>query len=118
MARTVNLRMCLDALLPAFHARLAEAGISGRKEVKLVLSDGREEAGVRWDGTAVTVGDAFPAKHRLDAGDRLATLLLGGDAPEDVLDLPDVEASTEQAEELARILFPEQFPMLSKPDRF
>ncbi len=118
MVRTVRLRPCLEALAPDLEARLAEAPTALRRAGGLVLSDGREEIGVRLDNAGLRVTEPFSTEHRLNAGDRLATLLLGGEPPEDVLARPGVEAGSPVAAALARLLFPERFPMLVKADRF
>ncbi|NOY80278.1 MAG: GNAT family N-acetyltransferase [Kiritimatiellaeota bacterium] len=117
MIRIVNLRACLEALRSDLESRLAASWAAGT-DFDLSLSDGREEAVIRARAGQIGVTEpGTPAPDRVEAGDHLATLIIGGEAPEEILELPGVRC-TGRGRRLAESLFPEQRPMLSRIDRF
>ena len=119
MIRTVSLSACLDALRPNLQARLASSS-TAKEDFDLLLSDGRQQVLLQFRGGRLTVHDegwTAETPNRVEAGDNLATLLIGGAMPREVLDLPGVCCSG-NGRRLAEVLFPEEFPMLPRIDRF
>ncbi len=116
LARTVNLGACLAKLAPDCAARLAR---SRRHDWHgtLLVSDGREEVGLRIDHDVVQIVLPGTTPHRLHLGDHAVSLVFGTEDPADTLSRPGVTA-TGDAAELAAILFPELDPQLPSVDRY
>jgi len=116
LARTVDLAACLGKLCPDLSTRLTH---SRRHDWHgtLLVSDGREEVGLRLGHGLVQVTAPGTTPHRILAGDHAASLVFGTEDPADTLARPGVSA-TGDAAELAAILFPELDPQLPSMDRY
>ncbi len=85
---------------------------SGEEEVALKV---RRRVGL---GPAREGASALPCRRNVIRGGReIAQLLIGTEAPEEVMEAACMEV-TGDAAELARVLFPAQQPQLSQLDRF
>ena len=59
--------------------------------------------------------DAGETEHAIGGGQEIVQLVLGSDAPDDVVESGEIQLSGD-AEQLIKVLFPAQYPMFGNQD--
>ncbi len=114
--RLVNLQSTLEKIRPLLEKRLQRSGLAGWRG-ELYLEGGGQQANLNIDAGRVQIGAAAPGAHTLRGGAELARLLIGSDQAGEVIQQAGI-ACTGQAAELAEVLFPNLYPMLSEWDEY
>ena len=84
-------------------------------EGDLLISTGEEEVALRIKGADVSVVTTGEMTHAIRGGQDIVQLALGTDTPEDVVERNGIQLSGDAAQ-LAKILFPAQYPMFGNQD--
>ena len=83
----------------------------------LLIGDSQEQVLLKIRRGTVTIAPAAASEHAIRGGDAIAQLLIGTDAPEEVMDMGRMTV-TGDAAALAEVLFPAQQPQLRQLDRY
>ncbi|MCZ6636026.1 MAG: GNAT family N-acetyltransferase [bacterium] len=112
MIRIVNLHSLLEKLCGVLSERLKRSHFQDWQGHLLI---GLEKEGVilEIDRGSVCLAPSGTTDHAIRGGDRLAQLVVGTEAPDEVMDGMQVNG---QAKELVEVLFPKQDPQLSVVD--
>jgi predicted N-acetyltransferase YhbS len=116
MVRVLNLDSTLENLAGELQRRLAGSPLADWSGT-LDLHGTDDRAALRIGRGRVRVGPAGRSRHALRARDALGRLLIGSADPEEILRTEGVRCAGD-GRRLARVLFPEQHPMLSMLDHF
>jgi hypothetical protein len=114
--RIINLRRTLEKLTPLFEERLGGSKYfdwSG----SLYIDGGEQKCTLVIERGLVKVSDPRPDENGILGGADIARLLIGSDEPEEIIRQGSMECQG-QAIPLARVLFPNKYPMLSHWDEF
>ncbi len=118
MARVLDVRRLLAALLPELADRLRRSSFSFAGCLRFVTDLGAAALRLGPNGAAIVPGERYEEAEELQLPQTdLARLALGAFPPEDILDrlerpLPD------EVRHLVTVLFPERHPHMYLPDRF
>jgi hypothetical protein len=114
MVQIVNLIPLLEKLAPELERRLSRARLSGwRGELLVIGAD--QQATLAIDGGRVRVIAPRESPHVLQAGPALAQLVVGTDAPDELVATAPIELAGD-AGLLLPALFPAQNPQMSNDD--
>ncbi len=80
-----------------------------------MLDAGEQKAGLNIRNGNIRTTNAASAEHRILAGPGLGRLLIGSDEPDEVIRQEQMTCSGDAAQ-LARVFFPNLYPMLSQWD--
>ncbi len=116
MVRIMNLASTLESMRGEFQRRLADSPLADWSGT-LDLHATDDRATLRIAKGTVQVAPASRSRHALRARDALGRLIIGSGDPEEILRTDDVRCSGD-GRTLARVLFPNQHPMLSMLDHF
>jgi predicted acetyltransferase len=116
MVKVVNLRSCLEKLVPDFSKRLLDSAYANWQG-NLFLKNNEEQVLLEIDHSDVSVASPKSSAHTVEGGHHLVQLLLGTEEPLEVV-MAARTRLTGDAEKLIRILFPQQYPTLSEWDHF
>jgi predicted acetyltransferase len=114
MVRIVNLMPLLEKLAPELERRLAGSWLAGWRGNLLVVGDD-QQATLAIDGGRVRVEPPRESSHVLRAGPALAQLVVGTDAPDELMATATIELGGD-AGLLLPLLFPAQNPQMSSED--
>jgi hypothetical protein len=114
MVRIVNLVSLLEKLAPELERRLARSRLAGWRGELLVIGDD-QQATLMIDGGHVRVIAPRETSHVLRAGPALAQLVVGTDAPDELVATASIELAGD-ASLLLPALFPAQNPQMSNDD--
>ena len=116
MVRMLNLPSALGKMSEELSRRLASSPLASWRG-DLLIADSREQAMLRLGKGQVKAVAPGETQHALRGGDEVGQLLLGTDAPGEVIEAGRMKLSGE-AGRLAEVLFPAQWPQLSQLDRY
>ncbi len=116
LVKLLNLESTLGKLLPQLNERVSDSTLAGWTGDLLLRSDD-QAAMLCFDGKEIKLAAPGETEHVLDGGPGLARLLIGSDEPEEVI-YQEAMTVSEQALELARVLFPNLHPVLSNWDEY
>ena len=119
MVRTINLRSTLEGICGELSARLTRSHMANWRG-ELLICDPRERVMLKIDRGKVTVADRprpGRARYAIRGREQIAQLLIGTDQPEEVADASEMKLSGD-ASKLLQVIFPAQYPMLGRWDRF
>jgi hypothetical protein len=114
--RLVNLQSTLEKIRLQLEARLQRSGLAQWRGA-LYLDGGEQQANLNIAAGQVQIAPPAPGAHSLRGGAALARLLIGSDEPAEVIQQAGMTC-TGQAAELAEVLFPNLYPMLSEWDEY
>jgi hypothetical protein len=114
--RIVNLHSTLAKIRPLLQARLRRSHLANWQG-QLHLGAGEQSAMLEIEAGEIHVSEAAPGEHSLNAGADLARFLIGSDEPEEIMQQAGV-ICTGMAGELAHVLFPNMYPMMSHWDEY
>ncbi len=114
--KIINLHSTLTKLAPLFELRLANSAFAAWTG-SLHLDGGEESASLELAAGRVSVTDTPVGENTLHAGPALGRLLIGSDNPVEIIRQEEITC-TSLAGEIARVLFPNQHPMMSHWDEF
>ncbi|HET9222473.1 MAG TPA: hypothetical protein VFO07_08215, partial [Roseiflexaceae bacterium] len=114
MVRIVNLWSLLEKLAPELERRLARSRLTSWRGELLIVGDD-QHAALAIGGGRVQVVAPRESPHVLRAGPALAQLVVGTDAPEELVATGSIELSGD-AGLLLSALFPAQNPQMSNDD--
>ena len=112
--KLINLRSTLEKIRPLLESRLKQSHLSNWNG-QLVLDAGEQKVGLDIRDGFIKITDAASTEHRILAGPGLGRLLIGSDEPDEVIHQENMTCSGD-APNLARVLFPNLYPMLSQWD--
>jgi predicted N-acetyltransferase YhbS len=114
--KLINLTSSLHKLAPLFATRLAGSQFAGWT-CSLLIDAGEQKATLKIKDGKVEVSPASSAANSLRGGAEFARLLIGSDAPEEVMRQAGMQANG-LALPLVRVLFPNLRPMMSHWDEY
>lgn len=117
LARIVNLGTLFEKLAGELSRRLACSHLLNW-EGNLLVSTGRESVLLAIQSGQVRVipgSGAEPCEHSIQGGEYIAQLMLGSEAPDELIEAHGMEVAGD-AVELARVLFPAQQPQMGNAD--
>lgn len=114
--RLINLRSTLQKLIPLFERRLADSRFADWQG-ELLLDAGEQQASIHLLRGKVEVGAEAASGNMLRGGAELARFLIGSDEPDEIIRQAGMEC-TGLAQPLARVLFPNLYPMMSHWDEY
>jgi hypothetical protein len=112
--RIVNLHTTLEKIRPLLETRLRRSHLVDWRG-QLVLDAGEQKATLDLRDGKIQLTENHVAEHRIHGGAGIGRLLIGSDEPAEVIQQEKM-ICTGDAQELARILFPNMYPMLSQWD--
>lgn len=118
MIRLINLRSTLNEIVPVLSDRLKNSTLS-QWNGKLEISNGREDAMLIIDKSQVKVADDAKniSASRISGREEIVQLIIGSADPIEIVRNAGI-VLTGEAVKLIEVLFPRQFPALSKWDKF
>lgn len=116
LVKVINLESTLLKLIPLFEKRLAKSAFAGWTG-HFYLDSGEQSAVLDVEGGKVSVRTAPAGEHMLSGGPALGRLLIGSDAPAEVIRQEGM-TYTGLGGELAEVLFPNLHPVMSHWDEF
>jgi predicted N-acetyltransferase YhbS len=114
--KVINLSEALRALRPVLEARLAQSRFEGWQGA-LTLDDGHEKINIEMDRGRIDIQRVSTEQNLLQAGPAIGSLLLGSDAPAEILRQSGAYCLGSAAS-LAEVLFPPLHPVMSHWDEF
>jgi len=114
--RIINLHSTLSKLAPLFEKRLVNSQFAGWTG-SLQMETGEQSEILHIAGGKVSLSDEMPTPHLLRGGPEVARFLIGSDEPDEIIRQAGMECSG-LAQPLARVLFPNLYPMLSHWDEY
>lgn len=114
--RIVNLQSTLHKIRPLLENRLQRSHL-GSWQGSLHLDAGQHSACLAIRAGRLEIAVANPTPHQIQGGPAIARLLIGSDEPAEIIQQEQMLCSG-QANELAQILFPNLYPMMSHWDEF
>ena len=114
--RIVNLISTLEKIKPLLETRLRQSGFAGWQG-DLYLDAGEQNATLKIDAGRVNILPGSPSQHNIQGGVDIARFLIGSDEPEEIIQQADMSCTGEAAA-LARVLFPNLYPVMSHWDEF
>ena len=114
--RVVNLHSTLMKIGPLLEARLRRSHLA-RWQGELRLDAGEQSATLVIADGGVRVAAASASEHSIDGGAGIARFLIGSDEPEEIVQQAGM-VCTGRAVELASVLFPNMYPMMSHWDEY
>jgi predicted N-acetyltransferase YhbS len=114
--RIVNLQSTLEKIRPLLEARLKRSHWSTWQGM-LLLDAGEQQAGLEIAESRVQITAADQSEHSIHGGPAVARFLIGADEPEEIIQQAEM-VCTGQAAELAAVLFPNLYPMMSHWDEY
>ena len=114
--RIINLNSTLQKMIPLLERRLSRSHLATWTG-SLLLDGGEHQAGLQIDCGKVTLTKDYPATNTLEGGANIARLLIGSDDPDEIIQQAEMRTSGAAAE-LAQVLFPNLYPMLSHWDEY
>jgi hypothetical protein len=112
--RLINLESTLQKLLPLLEKRLAESRFADWRG-SLLLDAGEQKATLGISGGKITLTGDPATPNLLRGGAEIARFLIGSDEPDEIIRQAGMECIG-LAQLLARMLFPNLYPMLSHWD--
>ena len=112
--RIVNLHTTLEKICPLLEARLQRSHFAGWNG-RLLLDAGEQKAVLEIGDGGIHVTKARTAKNRLEGGAGIGRLLIGSDEPMEIIQQEKI-VCTAEVMQLAVVLFPNLYPMLSQWD--
>ncbi len=116
MVRMVNLPQAMGKLTGELSRRLQSSHLA-KWRGNLLVSDTWDEVMLSLRAGTVAVIPVSDTPHAIRGGDSVVQLLIGTDAPAEVVAAGNMRLSGDAAE-LMEVLFPRQYPQLSTPDRY
>ncbi|NKB70377.1 MAG: sigma-70 family RNA polymerase sigma factor [Candidatus Latescibacteria bacterium] len=113
-ARIINLASLFEKLIPELSRRLQRFPLL-QWQGDLLISSGDEAVTLRIKGGDISLAEGGQSQHAIRGGQEIVQLILGSDAPEDVVEAGNIELSGD-AEQLIHLLFPAQYPMFGNQD--
>lgn len=117
MGRIVNARSAVEKLCPELSRRLSKSGFAAWSGTASIEYCGRERIVLGVDNGRVAVVPDAPSTNRIEIGEELATMVIGGEDPEVLLARSDLHVAGEGGA-LVRALFPSRDPTIPPWDRF
>ena len=114
--KIINLISTLEKLRPRLEARLQRSYLASWKG-DLLLDSGRLTAGLNMDQGKIQVMETASDQHAIHGGVALGRLLIGSDHPDEIIHQEEMRCSGD-ALELARVLFPNLYPVMSHFDEY
>ena len=114
--KLINLRSTLEKLRPVLENRLKKSYLMNWRG-QLQLDGGEQKANLTIASGSIRVTDPSSCSHVLRAGAALGRFLIGSDNPIEIIRQEDITCLGEAAE-LATVLFPDLYPVLSHFDEF
>jgi RNA polymerase sigma factor (sigma-70 family) len=114
LVRVLNLRQLLEKMRGELERRIAGSSLAGASEM-LALHFEDQAATIVIEEGRVRVEHGATGAHSIQGDRAVATLLVGGEDPADVLALPGSRAIG-RADVIASALFPNQYPQLGYQD--
>jgi predicted N-acetyltransferase YhbS len=116
LIRTVRLAGTLGKLRVELLRRLKRSPMAGWRG-ELLIADTRERVTLAVGPRRIDVRPGRPSRHAVRGGDQIAQLLIGTDAPADVVEAGGIRL-TGDARRLVGAMFPAQHPSLAGPDHY
>jgi hypothetical protein len=116
LVRIVNLESTLTKIRPLLETRLRRSRMADWRGA-LHLDADAQRATLEIEAGRIKVTAASPGEHSTNAGADMARFLIGSDEPEEIVQQADV-VCTGRAGELANVLFPNMYPMMSHWDEY
>ncbi len=119
MIRTVNLRGALNAMSSELERRLKDSPIRDWSG-KLRIRDPRETVTINAKKGKLTLAadNKGRADVNLSGGEEIAQLLIGSEAPEEIIERSGIKLTGKDGQYLSVVLFPEQHPTIRIADRY
>ena len=114
--RIINLHGTLQKLVTLFEKRLAGSQFASWRG-SLLLDAGEQQAVIHIEHGKVSIGAEASAGNSLRGGADIARFLIGSDEPDEIIRQAGMECIG-LAQPLARVLFPNLYPMLSHWDEY
>jgi hypothetical protein len=114
--RIVNLKTALEKILPLLEARLQRSHFANWAG-KLVLDAGDQSAAIEIEDGEVQITTATRSEHSIQGGADIARFLIGSDEPVEIIQQAEMSC-TGMGAELASVLFPNLYPVMSQWDEF
>ena len=112
--RIVNLHSTLEKIRPLLEIRLGGSHLADWNG-QLLLDAGEQKAVLNIGNGRIQVTEARPTEHCIHGGAGIGRLLIGSDEPAEVIRQENMVCIGD-AVQLARVLFPNLYPMLSQWD--
>jgi len=116
LVRIVNLKSTLERIRPLLETRLQRSFYTNWRG-ELHLDAGEHKATLQIVGSRVQVTDASPGEHSLHGGWDIARFLIGSDEPGEIIQQAGI-VCTGDAANLASVLFPNLYPVMSHWDEY
>jgi hypothetical protein len=114
MVQIINLSSLFEKLVPELARRLDGSHLAGWRGGLLVIGAGQQIM-LKIDQGQIQVAPPSETAHVLDAGDALAQLVIGSEAPDEIAATTPIGLSGD-AGQLLQALFPAQNPQMSNDD--
>jgi hypothetical protein len=116
MINTLNLHSVLRKVSPELSRRLKRSHLADWRG-KLLIADSRQSVLLVIADSRVDISGPERTKHSIRGGEEIAQLIIGTDEPEETIEAGRMRVRGD-ARKLARVLFPNQHPMLAPWDRY
>ena len=116
MVATINLASTLEKMRGELQDRLRASHFASWRG-DLVVADARQAATLGINRSHVRVTPGGRSRHAIRGGDRVAQLLIGTDDPAEIIRAARMR-TTGDALAMARVLFPNEHPVMGLLDRF
>lgn len=116
MVRVINLKSCLEKMVPELSSRLKESEL-GDYQGELTITGPESAVGLTLDRGQVRVGAPAKSANQIKGGFEIAQLLIGTDDPMEICEGGKMRLAGDAAR-LVRVLFPNEYPQLQNADRY
>ncbi len=110
VVRIINLGLAFEGIAVELSRQLRDSHLANWSGT-LLVSNGEEEVALAIDRSDVSVVQVQDSEHTISGGQTIVQLIVGTEAPEDLLALGDIKL-TGDARELVEVLFPARHPQM------